>query len=414
VIEKMSVNIDTDKKRNEAENNPSEFFTSPEQAEIERRWPIALRELNALIDRIKDISRANPGKLHQNLTDVEKLKLTEGLMNAILADEQKELKRSVARRMADKIGNYLLWRRETTVPVIHELIVLLPWWISHLPGEVIPKIRDIGLNYILNGRVVPIQMAWQDILNANPVYLGHCACRSAGVVDDLYQDGKVFNLLSEADSRRVLDRFVDRYQAITDTQGELPDTDNHYIELCSELAKLREIDSPEYRLETLLKRTYPDWEILPVHEKYTPAWIRSMHKNHKAHLIHKELVFELATAFYLSRGTIFSAMKLFDTPYTICSCPTPENGGGCTLTNWYYWGGSNASLLPNEAFFGRRRGDREKVDICRHFPVRAERGRECLGCGCNHDDEETSRDVDFIFRQADAVHERYVQYGRVF
>lgn len=181
-----------------------------------------------MIDRIKDISRANPGELHKNLSDVEKQKLVEGLMNAILADEQKELKRSVARRMADKIGTYLLWRRETTVPVIHELIVLLSWWISRLPGEVIPKIRDIGLNYILNGRVVPVQMAWQDILNADPVYLGHCACRSAGVVDDLYQDDKVFNLLSEADSRRVLDRFVDRYLALVEKHGELPDTDNGY------------------------------------------------------------------------------------------------------------------------------------------------------------------------------------------
>lgn len=58
-----------------------------------------------MIDRIKDISRANPGELHKNLSDVEKQKLVEGLMNAILADEQKELKRSVTRRMADKIGD---------------------------------------------------------------------------------------------------------------------------------------------------------------------------------------------------------------------------------------------------------------------------------------------------------------------
>jgi hypothetical protein len=388
----------------------SEFLASPEQKEIERRWPIALRELSALIDRIKDISRANPEELHKNLTDVEKQKLTESLMNAILADEQTELKRSVARRMADKIGTYLLWRRETTVPVIHELIVLLPWWISHLPGEVIPKIRDIGLDYILNGRVVPIQMAWQDILNADPVYLGHCACRSAGVVDDLYQDDKVFNLLSEEDSQRVLDRFVDRYLALVEKHGELPDTDGSYIKLCRDLADLRDQKSSEYRLETLLKRTYPDWEILPVHEKYTPVWIRSMHKNHKAHLIHKELVFELSTAFYLSRGTIFSSMKLFDTPYTICSCPTPENGGGCTLTNWYYHGGSNTSLLPNDDFFGRRQNKSGTIEPCRHFPVRSE--RECLGCGCNHDEE--TRDVTSTFKQADEIFEKYVKYGKVY
>lgn len=392
------------------DTNQSELSTSPEQVEMERRWPIALKELSALIDRIKDISRANPGELHKNLSDVEKQKLVEGLMNAILADEQKELKRSVARRMADKIGTYLLWRRETTVPVIHELIVLLPWWISHLPGEVIPKIRDIGLNYILNGRVVPVQMAWQDILNADPVYLGHCACRSAGVVDDLYQDDKVFNLLSEADSRRVLDRFVDRYLALVEKHGQLPDTDDCYTNLCRDLVQLREKNSSDYRLETLLKRTYPDWEILPVHEKYTPVWIRSMHKNHKAHLIHKELVFELSTALYLSRGTIFSAMKLFDTPYTICSCPGPESGGGCTLTNWYYWGGSNTSLLPNEEKYGRLKDDEGCVLPCRHFPVRSQ--RECMGCGCNH--EEEARDVSSAFRQADAVFEKYKQHGKVF
>jgi hypothetical protein len=406
----MKLTTGTEKKNKTATDMLSESLASPEQKELERRWPIALRELSALIDRIKDISRANPEELHKNLTDVEKQKLTENLMNAILADEETELKRSVARRMADKMGTYMLWRRETTVPVIHELIVLLPWWISHLPGEVIPKIRDIGLNYILNGRVVPVQMAWQDILNADPVYLGHCACRSAGVVDDLYQDDKVFNLLGEEDGRRVLDRFVNRYLALVDKHGELPDTDSRYIELCSELVDLREQKSPEYRIETLIKRTYPDWEILPVHEKYTPVWIRSMHKNHKAHLIHKELVFELATAFYLSRGTIFSAMKLFDTPYTICSCPTPENGGGCTLTNWYYHGGSNTSLLPNDDIFGRRKDDNGNIEACRHFPVRS--NRECLGCGCKHDEE--TRDVSSVFKQADDMYEKYTKYGKVF
>lgn len=383
---------------------------SPEELELERRWPIALRELTALIDRIKDIQAANPEKLHGNLTRAEKMKLTESLIKAIASDEHTELKRSVARRMADKIGNYLLWRRETTIPVIHELIVLLPWWISHLPGEVIPKLRDIGLNYILNGRVVPLQMVWQDILNADPVYLGHCACRSAGIVDDLRQDGQVFNMLSEADSRLVLDRFVDRYLAIIKKQGKLPDTDRRYVALCEELADLREQNSPDYRLETLMERTYPDWEILPVHNKYTPAWIRSMQKNHKAHLIHKELVFEMATAFYLARGTIFSSMKLFDTPYTICSCPTPENGGGCTLTNWYYWGESNASLLANDEFYGRRADDQGNVLSCRHFDIRSR--RECLGCGCNH--EEEIRDAASVLTQADAVFEKYMRYGRVY
>jgi len=381
-----------------------DFLMSPEQEELERRWPVALREITSLMERIKDIRRANPKELHENLSKIEKSRLTSGLTEALLRDEPKGLKPSVARRMANRIGNYLLWRRESSVPVIHEMIVLFPWWISQLPGEVIPKIRDIGLNYVLNGRVVPVQMAWRDILEADPVYIGHCACRSAGVVDDLYHQEKIFNLLSEADSRRVLDRFVDRYEGLVKAHGRLPDTDRQYKDLCRDLADLRRTGSPDYRLETLLKRTYPHWEILPVHKNYTSSWIRSMHKNHKAHLMHKELVFELATIFYLARGTIFSSMKLFDTPYSICSCPTPELGGGCTLTNWYYWGGSNTSLLPNEAFYGRRRDENGNVLPCRHFPIRAR--RECLGCGCNH--AGASRSVDAVLNEADETFQQYL------
>jgi hypothetical protein len=312
--------------------------------------------------------------------------------------------------MADKIGNYLLWRRESSIPVIHELIVLLPWWISHMPGDVIPKLRDIGLNYILNGRVVPVQMAWEDILYADPVYLGHCACRSAGVVDDLYQNGKVFNLLSKEDDKRLMDRLMDRYQNLMGHHGALPDTHPRYAKLFKELDELRKKNSPEYCVDTFLKRTYPDWEILPVLNKYTPSWIRSMHKNRKAKLIHKELVFDMATILYLSRGTIFSSMKLFDTPYTICSCPTPETGGGCTLTNWYYWGLSNSSLMPNEEFNGRRTDESGKPLPCKYFPVRSK--RECLGCGCDHGCDD-SRNVDFILKQADEVFSEYKERNRI-
>lgn len=377
----------------------SDYLMGPEEVALQQRWPAALREITALVERIRDIRGANQAALHPQLSEIEKKRFTQGLMEALLKDDATGLKRSVARRMADKIGNYLLWRRASSVPVIHELIVLFPWWISHLPGETIAKLRDIGLNYVLNGRVIPVQMAWRDILEADPVYIGHCACRSAGVVDDLYHQGRIFNLLSETESRLLLDRFTDRYESLMKAHGRLPDTDPKYESLCRDMAALRRDGSPDYRLETLLLRTYPDWEILPVHEKYTPAWVRSMHKNHKARLMHRELVFELATILYLARGTLFSAMKLFDSPYTICSCPTPEIGGGCTLTNWYYYGGSNASLLPNDAFYGRRRDDAGRVLPCRHFPVRAR--RECLGCGCHH--EAGDRSVALVLKQADAV-----------
>lgn len=97
-------------------------------------------------------------------------------------------------------------------------------------------------------------------------------------------------------------------------------------------------------------------------------------------------------------------MKLIDTPYTICSCPTPELGGGCTLTNWYYYCGSNTSLMANTACFGQRTDDAGDVLPCRYFPVRSK--REYMGCGCAHE-RENPRDVETILELADAAYAEY-------
>jgi hypothetical protein len=384
--------------------NKNPAFQSIEEQELERRWPLALNELKSLLKRLRDMGPANKEKLPEALSQAEKKQITRAIFQSLTHDDRPELKRSVARRMADKIGDYLLWRRETSFPVIHELVVLLPWWTSHIPGAVIPALRDIGLKYILNGVVLPVQTVWQDILAAPLVYLGHCACRSSGVVDDLYQpSGKVFNLLTKEQSAMLLDRFMKRCSSLADSSGQLPDTDPLYQRKYRHLAKLKEKKSSEYCLETLLELTYPHWEILPILDKYTPSWVRSLHRNHKAHLMHKELVFELATILYLARGTIFSSMKLFDTPYTICSCPTPEAGGGCTLTNWYYGGMSKTSLIPNEAAHGRKRDQNGEPAPCENFPLRS--SRDCLGCGCRHD-EEFPRDFERILSEADSIFQK--------
>lgn len=381
-----------------------QWLDTPEAAEIKRRWPIAFSELKALAERVRDIRRASSESLHPRISGIEKKRLTDALVAALTEDDKPDLKRSVVRKMADKIGDYLLWRRETSTPVIHELIVLLPWWISRLPGQTVPRLRDIGLKYVLNGSVVPVQQAWTEVLSADAVYMGHCVCRSSGIVDDLYQDGRVFVTVGEEDNRRLLDRFVYRYQALARRFGELPDTDPQYVELAQKLISLKKQNSSQYRLETLFEATYPNWEILPVFETYTPSWIRSMHRNHKAHLLHRELAFELVSIMYLARGTIFSAMKLFDTPYSICACPTPEAGAGCTLTHWYYYGMSNESLLPNEQYHGRRRDPNGEVLPCAHFSGRA--GRQCIGCGCRHDSG-APRSIDTVVEEADSMMGQY-------
>ncbi len=349
-----------------------------EPDEVERRWHAALRELGAVLERARDIRLTVPDQ--SDIPVEQERRLVEVLYRALRRDDRPELKRSVARRMADKLGQYLLYNRLSSTPALHELVALLPWWISQLPNDLVDRLRDIGLTYMANGAIIPVQLVWQQLLTARQVYLGHCVCRSAGIANDLHQRGKVFTLLSQANQRRLLDRMVDRYERLATRPGALDSTAARYRTLLAELAAARAAGSPDYRLDRLVAGTHPDWELLPVHEGYTPDWIRSMHANRKAFPIHPELAFELATTLFLSRGVIFTAMRILDTPYSICSCPTPENGGGCVLTNWFYYGMSNASLLPNDQAHGRFRDARGEVLPCRLFPKRRE--RECLGCGC--------------------------------
>ena len=95
---------------------------------------------------------------------------------------------------------------------------------------------------------------------------------------------------------------------------------------------------------------------------------------------------------------------------THCSCPTPEAGGGCTLTNWYYFGLSNSSLMPNEEFYGRRKDDAGNILPCKYFLTRSK--RECLGCGCDHRCDD-SRNIDFILKQADQAFAEYKKRNRL-
>jgi len=378
--------------------------STPEQIEYNRRMDDFLREIKSLVDRIQDIKKANPENFPDELAHIDKKNLLNALLESICSQNSYGLKLPVMRKMAQKIGDYMLWRRESSIPVIHELLVLIPWWITNLPVDAIGTIRDLGLKYIINGQVLPVQLVWKEILEAPLVYMGHCVCRSSGVADDLYKNDQVYTLLDKKTKDLLLDRFVNRYQALRKQYGHLPDSDPMYEKLCQKLLYLKKNHSKEYCLETLLESTYGSWEILPVLEKYTPSWIHSMHKNHKAHRLHRELVFELSTIQYLARGSIFTTMKLFDSPYTICTCPTPETGGGCVLTNWYYYGASNSSLLPNTHVFGQNKDSEGNNLPCRYFDAR--RNRDCVGCGCDHQQDDP-RNIDNVLSQADQTFQNY-------
>ncbi len=359
----------------------SERWQILEQQETGKRWESAVREIASVLARIQDIRRSAPEEPPAGVDTTYQERFFRALLSALLVEDRPELKRSVGRRMADKLGRYLLWNRISSTPAIHELGALLPWWMSQIPGPVVSQLRDIGLAYFLNGLVLPVQAVLRIIMEANKIYLGHCVCRSSGIVDDACYNAELVPMITEAEERMLLNRIMHTYARLKHMSLR-KHTDARYVEIFEHLAALRAERSTAYRLQTLLDSFYPDWEFLPVSNDYTTNWIRSMHANRKARLLHKELAFELALILYAARGVIFTSMRLVDTPYAICSCPTPEHGGGCVLTNWYYWGMSNASVVPNATYYGRRMDRAGSMLPCAFFPIRAK--RSCVGCGCNH------------------------------
>ncbi|MFP4474823.1 MAG: hypothetical protein ACLFOY_04640 [Desulfatibacillaceae bacterium] len=383
-------------------SRPGHEHAAPEIVEMQRRWPHVQTVLHEVVARLYDVRiRPSDDPLPGELSHVVRARIVNGLVEAIVRDSPEGLRKNVAEQMAARIAEYVLWSRLTSFPVVHELVTLAAWWGSNLPHETFQDLRDIGLHYVVNGRVLPVQQVWDELLSAPLVYMGHCACRSSGMCRDLKdQDGNVFTYTSDNQNRQLLERVLRRYYRLKDRHGGVvPDTDAKFIDLFERLAAYKRARSTEYRLETLLRRTWPSWEFLPVLEKYTQTWVRSLKTNRKAHLLHPELAHEMATVLYASRGAVFSSMKCLGQPYSICTCPTPETGGGCVLTNWYYSGMSNSSLLPNENGHGRRRNHHGEPAPCNVFPLRAK--RECIGCGCAHS-ARVPRSFAGVIRQADS------------
>jgi hypothetical protein len=300
----------------------------------------------------------------------------------VRAQGSESLKTRVARGVAEGICRHYIWSNASTLPIAHELTVIGPWLLVNRDRS--PAFRELAdwlSGELLNGIVLSLQRVEEEVLTAEEVYLGHCACRSAGVAQDLDQQGRVFTLLGEVDKALLLDRLMTRFDALG--EDHLARTTGPKLRAVLErLGRLRSVGSSEYHLDNLLRWTYPDWELLPVRPGYTTRWVRSMRNNHKAEPIDRTLALELVHIWFFARGAVFNSMKCAGAQYTICSCPTPENEGGCVLTNWYYYGGMNRSLVPADDHHGRRRDAQGNVLPCRFFPVRAR--RSCIGCGCDH------------------------------
>lgn len=311
-----------------------------------------------------------------------------------------ELKSRVARGVAEGICRHYIWSNASTWPVAHELSVLGPWLLvnRHRSPELL-ALADFLSKELLHGIVLSLQRVQEEILQADCVYLGHCACRSSGIAQDLRQQGRVFTLLDPPEKRMLLDRLLDRRIALG-AERLARTTGPKLRGVLDRLARLRACGSAEYDLDRLLEWTYPDWELLPVRPGYTTRWVRSMRNNRKAEPVDPLLAVELVHIWYFARGAVFNSMKCAGAQYTICSCPTPENEGGCVLTNWYYFGGMNRSLVPADDHHGRRRDASGMPLPCRYFPVRAR--RSCIGCGCDHT-QRGPRDMHALLAETDRL-----------
>jgi len=379
------------------------LLTSYERDSIEKRLANARRYARRLADAARTLrAPARAENLPHGDAPLRE-SLARAVVREVVSAGRPGLKRSVSRRMCDAIGRHYLWSSLSSLPVYHELTVLGPWALatSRLPS--FERLVDYLSREFLNGIVLHLDQVREQVLSSHEVFLAHCACRSAGVADDLEHDGDLFIMVGEQDQRRLLDRLIDRYDHL-DRARVKATTGARMRSLLDDLSEARRSGSSRYRLETFLRATWPDWEILPVLEGYTTRWIRSLQTNRKCQPVDRELVFEMLNIWYFGRGVIFTSMKAVDTPYTICTCPSPEHGGGCTLTNWYYYGGLNHSLIPAEAPGARLRDSRGRVLPCRYFPVRAR--RPCLGCGCEHSGARP-RDLDAGLQAADDMLGRF-------
>lgn len=307
----------------------------------------------------------------------------DAVFDRVSARGSNRLKERVARGVAEGVCRHYLWSNTSSLPVAHELSVLGPWMVVQgIRAPAFRSLADYLSQELLHGIVLSLQRVQEEVLLADEIYLGHCACRSSGVAQDLEQQGRVFTLLGASDRYLLLDRLLDRFESLGPDRVA-GSTGPKLRRILERLAAHRRSGSEEYTLDNLLRWTYPNWELLPVRPGYTTRWVRSMRNNHKAEPIDPLLALELVHIWFFARGAIFNSMKCAGAQYTICSCPTPENAGGCVLTNWYYFGGMNHSLVPADDHHGRRRDAEGNLLPCRFFPVRAR--RSCVGCGCRHD-----------------------------
>ena len=305
------------------------------------------------------------------------------------ADADQELKSSVLRRVSEKVAVEVLRSRLTSWDPIHlsSLRVAADWGELNLP--LTRDILDEIALRLLRGHVVPLQKVLEDVRAARALYLGRCVCRAAGRVSDLHsadvEEELVYSLVEPGESRELAKGLAVAFNALPDRKRR----DAIHPDLCASLVELTsdlDDDTTADPLGRFWEKTWPYYEILLDHPDYTGAWMQSMAANDKVWKVPVEVLEPWVIAQYQARGAVFTSMALVDSRYTICTCPGPENDRGCLLFNWHYFSGAEEMVVHNTTRRPGIRRDEQGLPLpCRRFEERSR--RDCLGCGCVHEEE---------------------------
>lgn len=291
------------------------------------------------------------------------------------------IKESVTRRMTQRVALAVLGNKLAAYEPIHEGAILLATQAEALPVETLHRIFEEVCGVLLVGWVVPLEQVRQDIREATDHYLGMCICRQADRVHDLRssETGELYLLGTRAERRPWMDRFIDRFEAL---RGQDSITSQPLLDILARQATLRRVDDPGYGAGAFWEASWPYLEILLVHPRYVGQWRETMRANKRTWRVHPQLLEAWVELAWFSRGAVFTSMAIVDERYTVCTCPGPENDGGCLLFNWTYHSGNPHVLAPHAP--SQRRGADGEPLPCARFPQRQE--RPCFGCGCEHDE----------------------------
>ena len=298
------------------------------------------------------------------------------------------VKPSVLRRAAQRIGLRLLGSWLSCWDPIHLGGVRASMRLEARVRRRLGPLVDLACEELFHGHVVPVQRVLEMIDESTAAALGKCVCRASRVTGDLEsvdeRGASVCYGIADPPTADHHLREILAAAARLDRGHGAPREETHQA-VRDALRKVAEATdlSAQARLGLLWRETYPFWEILLAHDDVTPGWRENMRRHGKSRPIGRELLKAFVRAQYHTRGAIFTGMEVLDEPYALCTCPGPENDGGCSLVNWYYHSRLDGALHPNaELAHGQRRDADGRPLACRRFEARA--SRPCLGCGCEH------------------------------